>query len=311
VRVEGTIWHNHRVAVAPYLFPDGARFGADNLMLHARARRHRTDDFAGPLSIKTVVAGAVTWRLGGRDLPVDPASFLVLGAGEWYSLNIDTAHDVETACAFFRDGFVEAVAHDAATPVEAALDDPARFAPGLPWISRLHLDPERHIVARVQSMARRASGQILPSAYEEDFLRLARDLLRLYRQIAARIDRMPALRSPTRLELFRRVERAREYLHAHQHGPVSLDDAARAACLSRYHFHRAFTEAHRRTPHEYVTGLRLERGRTLLESGESVQSAALAVGFSGAPAFARLFRSRYGLTPGEVRRSRQQTAVAL
>jgi AraC-like DNA-binding protein len=299
------------VAAVPYLFPDGARFGADNLMLHARARRHRTNDFAGPLSVKTVVAGTVSWRVAGRDLPVDPTSFLVLGAGERYSLEIDTTHGVETACAFFRDGFVESVAHDAATPVEAALDDPARSAPGLPWISRLHLDSERHIVARVQSMARRTSGQILPSAYEEDFLLLARDLLRLYRQIAARIDRIPALRSATRLELFRRIEAAREYLHAHQHGPVSLDEAARAACLSRYHFHRAFTQAHRRTPHDYVTGLRLERARTLLESGESVQSVALVVGFSGAPAFARLFRSRYGLTPGAVRKARRQTAVAL
>jgi AraC family transcriptional regulator len=298
------------VAAAPYLFPDGARFGADNLMLHARARRHRTDDFAGPLSVKTVVAGTVFWRVDGRDLPVDPASFLVLGAGERYSLDIDAPRAVETACAFFRDGYVEAVAHDAATPVEAALDDPARSAPGLPWISRLHLDPKRQIVERVQSMARRAGGQILPSAYEEDFLLLARDLLRLYREIATRIDRIPALRSTTRLELFRRVEMSREYLHAHQHGPVSLDDAARAACLSRYHFHRAFTQAHRRTPHDYVTDLRLERARTLLESGEPVQSVALAVGFSGAPAFARVFRLRYGLTPGEVRRSRRQTAVA-
>ena len=296
--------------MAPYLFPDGARFGADNLLLHARARRHRASDFAGPLSVKTVVAGTVSWRVAGRDLPVDPASFLVLGAGERYSLDIDAPRAVETACAFFRDGFVEAIAQDAATTVEAALDDPARSAPALPWISRLHLDPESRIVARVQSMARRASGQILPSAYEEDFLLLSRDLLRLYRQIAGRIDRIPALRSATRLELFRRVETAREYLHAHQHGPVSLDEAARAACLSRYHFHRAFTQAHRRTPHEYLTGLRLERARALLESGDTVRDVAHAVGFSGAPAFARLFRSRYGATPGVMRKSRRQTAVA-
>jgi AraC-like DNA-binding protein len=184
------------------------------------------------------------------------------------------------------------------------------LAPALPWISRLHVDREGGIVSRVQSMARRASGQILPSAYQEDFLLLSRDLLRLYRQIAARIDRMPALRSATRLELFRRVETAREYLHARHTGPVSLDDAARAACLSRYHFHRAFTQAHRRTPHEYLTDLRLERARALLESGDPVEDVARAIGFSGAPAFTRLFRSRYGATPGAMRKSRRQTAVA-
>jgi len=50
--------------------------------------------------------------------------------------------------------------------------------------------------------------------------------------------------------------------------------------------------------------------RALLEAGDPVQDVARAVGFSGAPAFARLFRSRYGVTPGAMRRSRRQTAVA-
>ena len=57
---------------APYLFPEGARFGADNLFLHAKARRHQVSDFAGPLSIKTVLSGAVAWKVGGHDLVVEP-----------------------------------------------------------------------------------------------------------------------------------------------------------------------------------------------------------------------------------------------
>ena len=287
----------------PYLFPEGARFGADNLMLHARARRHRADNFAGPLSIKSVVEGAVAWRIGARDLPVDPSSFLVLGEGERYSLAIDSPRVVETACAFFRTGFVEQVARDAAAPAQAALDDPERPSPALPWISRLHPDPERRLVSRLQSLARRCRMELLPSACQEDFLLLARDLLLYYREISARIARIPALKPATRMELFRRVETAREYLHAHSQGPVSLEDAARAACLSRYHFHRAFTQANRRTPHQYLTDLRLARGRALLESGVSVMAAALDAGFSGAPAFSRLFRARYGITPGAVARS--------
>ena len=61
-----------------YLFPAGARFGPDNLVLHARGRRHSVSGFAGPLSIKTVLSGVVSWNVGGRELVVDPASFLVL-----------------------------------------------------------------------------------------------------------------------------------------------------------------------------------------------------------------------------------------
>ena len=101
----------------PYLFPEGARFGDDNVMLHARARRHQVDDFAGPLSIKTVVRGEVSWRVKGQDLPVDAASFLVLADGEPYAMDLDAPRPVETACAFFRRGLVEELASDLTTPL--------------------------------------------------------------------------------------------------------------------------------------------------------------------------------------------------
>ena len=289
---------------AQFLFPESARFALDNLMLHARARRHTTSDFAGPFSIKTVVEGSVVWRVGGRDLPVDPCSFLVLGPGERYSLAIDGPRLVETACAFFRDGFVEAAARDASTAVESALDEPARPAPALPWLSRLHQDPERRIIGRVQTMAQRCRTELLPSSFEEDFLLLARDLLLHYREISSRVERIPALKAGTRAELFRRVEVAREYLHAQLSGPVSLEEAARVACLSPFHFHRAFTLAHRSTPHVYLTTLRLARARVLLEGGVSVTDAALDTGFATPSAFSRQFRAHYGQPPGAVRARR-------
>ncbi len=95
------------MARAPYLFPIGSDFGTDNLVLHARATHHQVENFAGPLSIKTVIAGQVEWTIPGRRLLVDPSSFLVLSAGEKYSMNIAAAKPVETCCIFFSPGFVE------------------------------------------------------------------------------------------------------------------------------------------------------------------------------------------------------------
>jgi AraC family transcriptional regulator len=285
----------------PFLFPDGARLGPDNVILHARARRHRLSDFAGPLSIKTVVNGTATWRVGGRDLVVDPGTFLVLGEGERYSLEIDSPRATETACAFFGGGFVEEMAQDAQTSVESALAAPGRAAPALPWLSRLHADPDRRTVDRVRTMAERCGAQLLPSSFEEDFLLLSRELLLLYRQMVARIARVPALKPATREELFRRIEAGREYLHSYGEGAVSLEAVARAACLSRYHFHRAFTQVFGRTPHAYLTGIRLARAQTLLKGGSPVTRVCFDVGFASPSSFSRLFRERYGVAPSRVR----------
>lgn len=280
----------------PHLFPEGAQFGADHVVLHASGRRHRVDGFAGPLSIKTVVRGTVAWTVAGRDLVLDASTFLVLGAREPYSMHIEAERPVETACVFFRDGFVEAVARDAA----GNLLDAEEPAPPLPRISRLHTGGS--IVGNVQSLARRCSAGLMPSGLEQELLLLARDLLILYEDVARRIGNVPAAKAGTRQELFRRVERAREYMHAHAEGTVSLDEVGRAACLSPFHLHRTFVQAWGQTPHEYLTQIRLTRARELLSGGLPVQAASEAVGFRSVSSFSRLFRAIYGVAPGAIRK---------
>ena len=286
-----------------YLFPDGAAFGTDNVVLHARARRHTVTDFPGPLSIKTVVHGAVPWIVGGRTLVVDPASFLVLGDGETYSMNFETPSAVETACAFFRRGFVERVAQDATTSVETSLDDPERPASPLPSISRLHLDPDGAIIRRLQTLAARCRAELQPSSFEEDFLLLSTGLLTFYEHIREQMARVPAAKASTREELFRRLERGREFIHSHADGALSLDAVASAACLSPFHFHRVFTQVFEQTPHTYITEVRLARARALIQAGRPVTEACVDVGFTSTSSFSRLFRARYGTPPSKVRRA--------
>ena len=287
---------------APYLFPAGSRLGADNVVLRARARRHQVENYAGPLSIKTVLAGQVAWIIGGRELVVDRSSFLIVSAGEKYSMNIASTKPVETCCVFFAPGFVERVALDVTSPLEQALDLPERLAPALAYLSALHGDRKRALIDRVQSLAPRCAHALAPSDFEEDFLLLAAGLLQLYEQIRQEAARVPAIKASTREELFRRLLAGREYIHSHSSGPVSLEAVARSACLSPFHFHRGFTHAFQQTPHGYLTGLRLEQARLMIESGSAVLDTCLEVGFSSPSAFSRLFRSRYGEAPSTMRR---------
>jgi AraC family transcriptional regulator len=287
---------------APYLFPAGAQLEVDNVVLHARSRRHQVEGYAGPVSIKTVVAGQVDWIVGGRKLVVDQSSFLILAAGERYSMNIDAAEPVETCCVFFAPNFVEGVARDATLPLEQALDMPERPPRPLPYLSALHSDREHALVCRVHSLAPRCEGLLTPSGFEEDFILLAEALLQCYQQIREETRRIPAIRESTRQELFRRLLVGREFMHSHSSGAVSLAAVAQAACLSSFHFHRGFTRAFQQTPHGYLTELRLAQARKKIESGSLVLDACLEVGFTSPSAFSRLFRSQFGEAPGTVRR---------
>ncbi len=285
-----------------YLFPDQARFHQDNLVLHARSRRHVVTNFAGTNSIKAVVRGQVEWHVGGRSLPVDENSFLFLASGERYSLDIDTALPVETCCAFFRNGYVEDVLFDMTSPLAVALEGVEKVPGEGLFVSRLHFDPQGTILSRLRTLAKRCAPALQPSGLEQDFLVLACHLSSLYEEVREKMARLPVVKASTRQELFRRLERGREYLHCRSSGPVSLEEAARSAALSAYHFHRAFRQIHGLTPHVYVTRLRLARARDLLGRGSSVLETCLECGFQSPTSFSRLFRARFGVLPSQIRK---------
>jgi AraC family transcriptional regulator len=109
----------------------------------------------------------------------------------------------------------------------------------------------------------------------------------------------------------RRLSRILDYIEANLEGDLTIDQLASIACLSRFHFARAFKAAVGQSPHQYVSGKRLERAKALLVRGDhSLVDIALALNFSGQATFTRAFRQVTGLTPGEYRhRSRSDGAI--
>ena len=100
----------------------------------------------------------------------------------------------------------------------------------------------------------------------------------------------------------RRLQRVLDYIEANLEGDLTLDRMATIACLSRYHFARAFRQAIGQSPHRYVSARRLERAKALLMHGDrSLVDIALALSFSGQANFTRAFRQATGRAPGQFR----------
>jgi AraC-like DNA-binding protein len=119
---------------------------------------------------------------------------------------------------------------------------------------------------------------------------------------------IPVMRRLIHDETFRRLCRARDLLASRYHLPVRLDQAAREACLSAFHFHRLYAAAFGETPHDFLTRLRIDRARQLLLSGNmSVTDICFEVGYSSLGSFSHKFRSLVGRSPSAYQREARRT----
>ena len=112
-------------------------------------------------------------------------------------------------------------------------------------------------------------------------------------------------------DLLTRLCRARDLLREVHDRTVTIDEAARAAAMSPFHFIRQFNAVFGETPHQARIRFRLNRARLLLAGGErSVTEICMEVGFSSHGSFSTLFARRVGVSPSEYRR-RARSMVAV
>jgi AraC family transcriptional regulator len=101
-----------------------------------------------------------------------------------------------------------------------------------------------------------------------------------------------------------RLRRVLAYIEEHLADDIAVADLANVACLSIFHFTRAFAATMGVPPHRYVSRRRLESAKAMIATGRaSLGEIALDCRFSSQSSFTRAFRRATGVTPAEYRRT--------
>lgn len=96
------------------------------------------------------------------------------------------------------------------------------------------------------------------------------------------------------------IERTIEYLHENYRSHYSLQDVARIANLSPYHFLRLFKNQTGKTPYAYLSDIKIEKAKELLRSKKyTVTEVCFLCGFNNVSHFAALFKRKVGCSPSE------------
>lgn len=114
----------------------------------------------------------------------------------------------------------------------------------------------------------------------------------------ATIATTPEQRLASRADYVARINRAIDHIERNLDRELTLEELAKQACFSPFHFHRVFGAMVGETVARFVLRVRLERAASLLvlHPRRSVTEVAMDCGFSSPAVFARAFKQHFGMS---------------
>lgn len=283
-------------------------WGKCNFAIAASCRDVEYPLYRQRLSIKMTGSGRESYFVDGRDLTVDEDCYLVLNDGATYGSAISSRRPVDSFSVYFRPHLAEEVLAALVTPEDRLLSSPDVLPPAIEFSQslRAHDDQVGPVMRHIKEQV--AAGEDDEMWLEEQLGVLAQRLLSAHRLNVQSVKGMPVRKRSTRLEIFRRIGLATDFIHAHYGRPLSNDDLARVAAMSPFHFIRAFRSVHGATPYRFLQVKRATVAARLLSNTDlPVPEIAARVGFDDRVSLFRCMQRAYGTSPREIRqRARSQ-----
>ena len=273
----------------------------------AQGRRHIAYAPSPRLSIKCMFNGNAVYRVERACFSVDETGYLILNERQPYEIHIESPTRVESFVVYFPFGWSQEVLRGLVTPQCKLLDEPfSQSSEPVAFFERFSRHDTLISPALAHLRAAHKKGHLSDLFVQERLRELLARMLQAEHQALHESDTLAALRASTRVELWRRLNRAHDFIRVHFADELSLTEMAAVACLSPFHFLRAFKALFGSTPHEFVTACRIERAKFLLERTESpVTQICFDVGFESLGTFSSWFRRLAGLSPREWRAKKQ------
>ena len=263
-------------------------------------------NWEGHLSLKTFSKGRAFYNVGAGNYSVDDSSFLIVNELQPYTITIDSETKIEPCIIFFESEFAEEVNRSLTAQTVQLLDNPVKSPTAkIDFVNKLYSRSfiEKPLSELRSSIQEQKNDQIW---LREKLHEIMQGILTAHHETLKEIEDIPAVRTSTREELYKRIYRAKDFISSSFNQPLTLDEIARVACLSPNHLLRTFKQVFRQTLHQFLTDLRLKEAKRLLEKTDlSIINICQSISFESHSSFSLLFRRHFGVSPEKYRHQKK------
>lgn len=252
-------------------------------------------------SIKYVVEGTELYAINGAKYVVKNREYILANSHSEGYVEVGSRKAVAGICIDVAPDMLSEVVASYREP-GTAVPDPGldRFFNSRDFMENKYAAANTHLGACLLEIEKTLKED--PSSdfqmNREFYLVLAEKIVQDHIPVFRKLHAVKAVKTETRKDLLRKVEKAREYIDLFYQKDLGIARIALEAGLSEYHFFRLFRSVYALSPHQYIVRKRLAFAQALIrQEGVAISVAAVMSGFSDVQAFSKAFRKFFGYAP--------------
>lgn len=107
---------------------------------------------------------------------------------------------------------------------------------------------------------------------------------------------------PLRPKQYLLIRQSKAFMEKYHSERIELNDLAKAAFMSRFHYVRTFKQMYGVTPRNYLKDMRISKAKVLLRDGHTITHTCYAVGYESLTTFSAVFKKCTGYSPKKFQR---------
>ena len=277
-----------------------SRFINANVIINAKTTQCSYPPHWGPLSLKSSFQGEEYYRKGNSFYLVDPSNYLIFNEAKSCSSYIDSKVEVNSFTINFSPSFEKSILQVLFSNPQKLLDEPfyVEDGPRIRFMEKLyqHNNSVSPLIAQLKAFFehKRESEQRI----NELLIFLLENMVLSQHHIHREIRSLASIKSSTKIELYKRLIRAKDFIYSSYSSNLTLEEISNVACLNQHYFLRQFRNTFNITPFQYLTQRRLEVASGLLKSTQmDITQICSEIGYSDLASFSRLFKRNFGSSP--------------
>lgn len=251
-------------------------------------------------AIKFVCEGVERYTVNNKKYDVSKGNYLLLNGEKEAKVIVDSNKSVKGLCINISNQTVSDVVATLTAP-DTAVSDPelSKFFYTEQFLENQYHSPHTLLGKKVQEISDHIHNNSFSNQQinKELFFSLAENLVADQVQVFKQLQSIRSVKPETRRELCRRILQGKEFIDSHFTQSLTIEQIARAAGMSEYHFFRLFKQTIGVSPYQYILAKRLKTASQLLKSDYSVSDVAITMGFSDIYSFSKAFKKHFGVSP--------------